>query len=62
MKLKSVKLNPHNRVKILCHYCEEMHHELETYAIVEHKFKYICVECVSHKMSRGQNIEIIREV
>jgi hypothetical protein len=62
MKVRQVNLDSRSRVKILCHYCEEMHHELETYAIVDQKFKYICVECVSHKMSMGQNIEIIREV
>jgi hypothetical protein len=56
MIISRVKVNQHNRVKILCSYCNGAHPEVETYAVMDKRFHYICMDCVSYRMSMGENI------
>lgn len=59
MKLEKVKINPHNRLKILCSYCDQYKHESETYADLDTRFRYICRECaVEMILVDGENILI----
>lgn len=48
MKLQKVKINPHNRVKILCSRCNETNFENESYADLDSlkPFVYYCRKCV----------------
>ena len=48
MRLEKVKMNRHNRVKILCSYCDTLNHENETYADLDTKFHYICHKCAMY--------------
>ena len=47
MKLQAVKVNPHSRQKILCSYCDQFKPEIETYADLDEKFRYVCYNCAS---------------
>ena len=53
MKLELVKINRHNRVKILCSHCNAYNHEDETYADLDATFKYVCFKCVVSMMRSG---------
>jgi hypothetical protein len=57
MLLDKVKINPHNRVKILCHNCNERNYENETYADLHQRFRYLCRNCVSGMMRCGTNVK-----
>ena len=61
MNLELVKINPHNRLNILCSYCDLFKHESETYADLDQPFRYICRNCAGQMMLRdGKNIAIIK--
>lgn len=63
MKLEKVKINPHNRCKILCSYCDTYNHEQETYADLDTKFRYICRKCAGDMMLiNGVNLELKNEI
>lgn len=58
MKLQKVKINPHNRVKILCSYCDTYNHEPETYADLDTRFRYVCRKCSADMMLvDGKNLQ-----
>jgi hypothetical protein len=62
MRLEKVKINRHNRVKILCSYCDTMNHENETYADLDTRFRYICHKCAMDMMLiDGKNLELKNE-
>jgi hypothetical protein len=50
MIIEKVKINHHNRVKILCSYCDTFNHENETYADLDKQFCYICYKCAMNMM------------
>jgi Zn finger protein HypA/HybF involved in hydrogenase expression len=59
MRLEKVKINPHNRVEILCSYCDMLKHENETYADLDTRFRYICHKCAMDMMLiDGKNLEL----
>jgi len=51
MRLQLVKINPHNRIRILCGECGESKDEVETYANLDKVFHYICIDCASAIMT-----------
>ena len=61
MRLKLVKINPHNRIKILCSYCDLTHPEAETYADLDETFRYICRQCVGEMMAESNIVELNHE-
>jgi hypothetical protein len=59
MRLEKVKINPHNRVRILCSYCDMLKHENEIYADLDTRFRYICYNCAMDMMLiDGKNLEL----
>lgn len=59
MRLEKVKINPHNRVKILCSCCGKFNHEKETYADLNTIFRYICYKCAMNMiLIDGKNLEL----
>ena len=56
MIISRVKVNQHNRVKILCSYCNHANKEVDTYAVMDKTFHYICMDCVSYRMSMGEKM------
>lgn len=63
MKLEKVKINPHNRLKILCSYCDQYKSEAETYADLDTRFRYICHECaVEMMLVYGENVAISNNI
>ena len=62
MIIEKVKINHHNRVKILCSYCDTFNHENETYADLDKQFCYICYKCAMNMMLvDGKNLELKNE-
>ena len=59
MRLEKVKINRHNRVKILCSYCDTLNHENETYADLDTRFRYVCHKCAMDM--DGKNLEFLNE-
>jgi len=55
MKLLKVKINPHNRINIMCSICGELHIEALNYADLDKPFFYVCHECVNDYIKDDPN-------